>query len=285
MYIDDEFELSKRKWDYFWYDWDSDSDDDSDDDDDDDDYYDSDDDDSDDSDDDDDWWDFWDPPKITVKKQFAVGAHSIKMYGIQRYNSGKVNIEFARDFEAKKTLDESPAYLHEHKCIPTCPDGMTPKYGYGTCITCHESCYICISETSKSCLTCQGGKFLDIHECLDKCPEDKLVQGIKCVEQCEDQYYKVDSDCKPCQKFCKQCVNDKYCIRCIHGHYLFEESCEEECRSGYFAFEDTCIKCHKSCMNCTDMHASNCTACDESKHYLFKNTCYTKCNDGEFLTV
>jgi len=113
-------------------------------------------------------------------------------------------------------------FVYEGTCTDTCP------IGYGAinyvCQECESPCKTCVDSTTQ-CLTCDGTdgkKWAFGYQCYTECPGGTTPN------------YE-DFTCEGCLTGCSLCEkqNQKVCIKCESGLYLFEGNCTASCPSGY----------------------------------------------------
>lgn len=94
-------------------------------------------------------------------------------------------------------------------------------YDDGHCKPCHSTCETCAGSSEDFCLSCQS---------------PLLLQGKKCVAQCDDGYYSVVQPtgpaCAPCLHTCKTCVSRLNCTACQESLQLQSGECRPSCAQG-----------------------------------------------------
>ncbi|XP_043278342.1 furin-like protease 2 isoform X2 [Venturia canescens] len=143
-------------------------------------------------------------------------------------------------------------------------------YEDGHCKPCHSTCETCAGPTDENCVSCQGSL---------------LLQGRKCVSQCDDGYYSVAqpsrSVCSPCLHTCKTCVSRLNCTSCQEGLELQSGECRSSCASGYYSDRGQCSKCYLSCKTCSGPRRDQCVTCPQGWQ-LAAGECHPECPEGFF---
>ena len=160
----------------------------------------------------------------------------------------------------------SGKYLHDDKCVSTCPLQFyirDNKY----CTRCNED--DCISCPNNVCVECMEGSFLNetTHTC----------------GKCSDGYYGNTSTkkCAKCSAFCKHCINDATCIECYDQYSFYNDICVKPCPDGYTTVDGRCVPCTSSdCGKCAQNEPDTCLWC---KHgYKHKGYCLRECPIGYY---
>lgn len=151
-------------------------------------------------------------------------------------------------YEAKGNIveckDKCSGYLWENgTCVQSCSryyKSNTEKYG---------EVMLCVG----SCPNKEKCDSEDRCECVDKC-EDK-VQGNRCVENCEEDYFVEESECV------KTCGED----------YFIEGSrCVTKCSEGLFPYKHSRM-CSKNCIVEGDENDAYCVdMCEPPKYLMIK---------------
>ncbi|XP_046429629.1 furin-like protease 2 isoform X1 [Neodiprion fabricii] len=149
----------------------------------------------------------------------------------------------------------------------------TEYYENGRCKRCHSTCETCAGPTRDSCVSCQ---------------EALLLQGQKCVAQCEDGYYSVAQPagkplCLPCLHTCRTCTSRLNCTTCNDGLQLQSGDCRSSCADGYYSDRGQCAKCHMSCRTCSGPRRDQCVTCPRGWQ-LAAGECHPECPEGFFRT-
>ncbi|CAL8278916.1 unnamed protein product [Merluccius merluccius] len=158
-------------------------------------------------------------------------------------------------------------YLHEGRCVETCPDSFYHT-DTKTCQPCSHHCRLCGGPGR--CLACNSSYYLSDGACVkQECGEGEV----------EDPDY---DDCMACEEGCKKCVlyNPRHCLSCTEGFYNFQDGCYKYCPAKTYSVEEdmTCVPCDQSCVSC-DEH--QCYWC-ETDLFLSEGTCVTACADGAY---
>ncbi|XP_020283129.1 furin-like protease 2 isoform X1 [Pseudomyrmex gracilis] len=143
-------------------------------------------------------------------------------------------------------------------------------YEEGRCKSCHSSCETCAGSTENHCISC---------------PNPLLLQGKRCVSQCDDSYYSVVQPsrpvCVPCLHTCKSCVSRLNCTACQDGLQLQSGECRSSCASGYYSDRGQCAKCYLSCKTCSGPRRDQCVTCPRGWQ-LAAGECHPECPEGFF---
>ncbi|XP_014467641.1 PREDICTED: furin-like protease 2 isoform X2 [Dinoponera quadriceps] len=143
-------------------------------------------------------------------------------------------------------------------------------YEDGQCKPCHSSCETCSGPTDDECISC---------------PNPTLLQGKRCVSQCDDGYYSVVQPsrpvCVPCLHTCKSCVSRLNCTACQDGLQLQSGECRSSCAQGYYSDRGQCAKCYLSCKTCSGPRRDQCVTCP-SGWQLAAGECHPECPEGFF---
>ncbi|KAL2084607.1 hypothetical protein ACEWY4_020125 [Coilia grayii] len=96
-------------------------------------------------------------------------------------------------------------YLHQGKCLQTCPEGRVPSTAQRECVPeCPVDCDSCVN--SDTCTRCAAGFFRLQGKCYDTCPEDYEPSDLllECIPQvhCEVDEW---SEWSPCSRPGKTC--------------------------------------------------------------------------------
>jgi len=86
-----------------------------------------------------------------------------------------------------------------------------------------DDCVEC--DSKKNCLTCRSGM---------------LPQGKKCVDSCEEGYWKNKVKCDLCESDCAKCKNGVDCQKCKGSKVLKKGDCLSECGKDYEAKSGVC---------------------------------------------
>lgn len=111
----------------------------------------------------------------------------------------------------------------ESLCAPEHRDrcDTSEYYENGHCKQCHTSCKTCAGSGEDHCISCQTSL---------------LLQGKRCVYQCDDGYYSMAQPsrpvCVPCLHTCKTCVSRLNCTACQDGLQLQSGECRSSCAQG-----------------------------------------------------
>ncbi|KAL2735958.1 furin-like protease 2 isoform X1 [Vespula squamosa] len=143
-------------------------------------------------------------------------------------------------------------------------------YDDGHCKPCHSTCESCAGPTEDFCISCQS---------------PLLLQGRRCVSQCDDGYYSVAQPsrpiCVPCLHTCKSCVSRLNCTACQDGLQLQSGECRSSCAQGYYSDRGQCAKCYLSCKTCSGPRRDQCVTCPTGWQ-LAAGECHPECPEGFF---
>ncbi|XP_071645509.1 furin-like protease 2 isoform X1 [Temnothorax longispinosus] len=143
-------------------------------------------------------------------------------------------------------------------------------YEEGQCKACHSSCETCAGSTEDHCISC---------------PNPLLLQGKRCVSQCDDAFYSVVQPsrpvCVPCLHTCKSCVSRLNCTACQDGLQLQSGECRSSCAPGYYSDRGQCAKCYLSCKTCSGPRRDQCVTCPRGWQ-LAAGECHPECPEGFF---
>ncbi|XP_046836770.1 furin-like protease 2 isoform X1 [Vespa crabro] len=143
-------------------------------------------------------------------------------------------------------------------------------YNDGHCKPCHSTCESCAGPTEDFCISCQS---------------PLLLQGRRCVSQCDDGYYSVAQPsrpiCVPCLHTCKSCVSRLNCTACQDGLQLQSGECRSSCAQGYYSDRGQCAKCYLSCKTCSGPRRDQCVTCPTGWQ-LAAGECHPECPEGFF---
>ncbi|RLU19494.1 hypothetical protein DMN91_008051 [Ooceraea biroi] len=158
-------------------------------------------------------------------------------------------------------------------CAPetrsNCDSGQ--YYESGQCKSCHSSCETCAGPLEDHCISCTS---------------PLLLQGKRCVSQCDDAYYSVLVQpsrpvCVPCLHTCKSCVSRLNCTACQDGLQLQSGECRSSCAPGYYSDRGQCAKCYLSCKTCSGPRRDQCVTCPKGWQ-LAAGECHPECPEGFF---
>ncbi|XP_043934421.1 proprotein convertase subtilisin/kexin type 5-like [Protopterus annectens] len=164
--------------------------------------------------------------------------------------------------------DEYSLFLHEGKCLASCPEGYFQN-NEGSCEACDSSCQTC-DESKTKCLSC---------------PEGLYLENNNCVTNCSLQYYPdEDGFCKKCAAHCNICYDSVDCIECSFLYLLHNGICMATCPKGYFEDFDhsKCIPCHVTCATCSGLSYNDCETCLPVSPKLYKGQCLEDCPTETF---
>ncbi|KAK0087632.1 hypothetical protein PV325_000511 [Microctonus aethiopoides] len=143
-------------------------------------------------------------------------------------------------------------------------------YEDGHCKPCHSTCETCAGSTDNYCLSCAS---------------PLLLQGRRCVAQCDDGYYSLaqstGSICSPCLHTCKTCVSRLNCTSCQDRLQLQSGECRSSCAQGYYSDRGQCAKCYLSCKTCSGPRRDQCVTCPQGWQ-LAAGECHPECPEGFF---
>ncbi|XP_077377227.1 proprotein convertase subtilisin/kexin type 5b isoform X4 [Festucalex cinctus] len=221
-----------------------------------------------------------------------------------------------------KDMFDVSRYLFGGECRDVCPEGFFHSERKH-CEPCASDCVVCTSDSH--CLSCSPGHKLRGGQCFPvSCSTEAEVclpcdDGCKQCEhkdsghpdngticlKCEDDFYKLDSDCykscpdgtigvpdsmtcAPCEdRHCAIC-DESQCYWCQRGFYLFDNGCVEACQAGFFvdAESQECEACHRSCKTCGGPRFDDCDSCQDGLMLkggeCVKGTRMGACSGGHF---
>ncbi len=118
----------------------------------------------------------------------------------------------------------SNGYLHQGRCLFTCPDGYYANQLLLICAPCNYSICNGCTVTANQCTSCILNSTLNVF----------LVDNSTCISQskCGKTYY-VDNSfgflrCLKCLSPCLTCSSATYCNSCVSG-VLYDGSCSFTC--------------------------------------------------------
>lgn len=167
-------------------------------------------------------------------------------------------------------------YLYLQTCVLTCPEGynkypnntclsICPQTTYsdsGSCESCSSGCTVCKNNTY--CDKCSGELFLTIdNQCVENCPEGYYGELGACYLICDD------TDCITCDH-----SDNKKCLKCATGTYLYNGLCVNYCPDGYYEAVNECKTCQTGCANCEQ--SNHCEKCEKG-FALFEGNCFDSC--------
>ncbi|XP_051169950.1 furin-like protease 2 isoform X1 [Leptopilina boulardi] len=205
------------------------------------------------------------------------------------------------------------------RCTNSCPDGYSADKKYRECIPCSAHCATCDSSKCTSCIfgwsfnkkgectpdtrsRCDSSEFYEAGHCKPchstcetcvgptedfciSCQNPLLLQGRRCVAQCDDGYYsKVQPSgpiCAPCLQTCKTCVSEMNCTTCQEALQLQSGECRSSCAEGYYSDRGQCAKCYLSCKTCSGPRRDQCVSCPTAWQ-LASGECHPECPEGDF---
>jgi hypothetical protein len=169
----------------------------------------------------------------------------------------------------KCTKCNANLFLHNDKCIPTCPDGMTDVQGI--CRACVDSrCRRCASEDANVCQICTSPFVRHGDVCIEKCAVGEYLETIQGVRTC-----------KVCGPFCSTCLGPNACLTCKADLIFSNGSCESTCPVGHGLYHDKCLACEDASCSMCDSTLTNCLVCKDG-YPLFDGQCSTGCINGFF---
>ena len=191
---------------------------------------------------------------------------------------------------------ESGYFLHNKKCLDTCPDGFWGDTVTYTCKPCWSSsvspysCVTCNAQSSGSCLKCDSPYFLypnTIGQCLLTCPDGFWANSGS--RTCDSCWISTSSSPYSC-KTCLSSGSSNQCTSCAAGAFLHpntEGECVAPCPDGFWGdtYSNTCQPCWSStvqpytCASCMGPHSTNCLSCNPDT-FLYQGQCITSCPAG-----
>ena len=195
-----------------------------------------------------------------------------------------------------------------------CPDGkqlITSENNENKCISCSDNgnCIQCSnevssesqSETSRTCIKCKEGYYLDENECENctnipncqtcsqtsyeciHCDEWYIstpLNETKCTKCLENEIKISDTECKKCSDEFQHCLSCKLkgttftegykCVECYPPYQLNEGRCEE-CLYGYDEINKICIQQTEECLRF--VNSTYCIECQKG-YVLREGKCY-----------
>nr|XP_040139728.1 proprotein convertase subtilisin/kexin type 5-like [Ictidomys tridecemlineatus] len=207
------------------------------------------------------------------------------------------------------------AYLLEHACVSSCPEGTWPSVKSGSCENCTEDCASC--SGADLCKKCQSQPerplFLYQGRCYSSCPEGfyaedsicercsspcqtcvgnathchscegglVLDQGV-CLKACPERHVAVEGVCKPCPEMCQECIHEKTCKECMPGFFLHKDMCHQSCPQHFYQDLHQCIPCHEDCLECSGPKEDDCELCADRFTVLYNGLCLNECPSGTY---
>ena len=189
-------------------------------------------------------------------------------------------------------------FLHESKCLGSCPPGFWEDSVTNKCKACWYStsspysCATCNGQSSGSCLACNSGYYLyptPVGQCLLTCPDGYWANGA--TGTCDACWISVSSSPYSC-KACSTGALDNLCTACNPGAYLHPNTvgqCVFPCPNGYWE-DSSSSKCQAcwvstvqpySCVKCTGSRSNDCLEC-ASGTFLHQGQCVNPCPDGYY---
>ena len=184
-------------------------------------------------------------------------------------------------------------------CVSSCPEGyyFPPSSSVRICSVCDPSCKTC-DGSYLLCSSCRDGFYLNQTKCskctlsnckackldsnssaeiCEQCNSPFILQGTKCVSQCEKGYFEnkvngVALQCLPCREKTPNCVDCEAatgnCLECENPLVLDGGICNTTCSKGRFDSDRKCSECSASiskCLECKIVESKlRCSKCEES---------------------
>ncbi|RHZ87101.1 hypothetical protein Glove_40g11 [Diversispora epigaea] len=148
----------------------------------------------------------------------------------------------------------------------------------GICQACPSSCTDCAFDSSATlvkCSKCIPGYVLDIDQCVQSCPDGKVINP-------DDR-----ATCIACSQNCATCdgPSTDQCLSCQDpSQFSLNGVCSATpCPSSYVTQNNTCVKCHPDCLECSGQGINQCTKCPLNRPILTdKGQCIESCSIGTF---
>jgi len=148
------------------------------------------------------------------------------------------------------------------------------------CLKCHLLCKTCHGPSNSDCDSCKA----DISDLL---PYDNHI--CKCKETWFFDINDSSKHCKPCAKFCAECIDSEAkCTTCVDNPGVVHKgSCKCE-TPGYFEYynitspnyhKEECVTCHPLCKLCDGPNSNQCRECRSKETGAIQigaNTCACK---------
>ncbi|CAD8214756.1 unnamed protein product [Paramecium octaurelia] len=178
---------------------------------------------------------------------------------------------------------------NKKNCSPSCNDGIIEEteecddknnIQFDKCYKCQQSCQlecqICIKQKCLACL--EGWQLLD-DICVPKCGDGIIALGSQ--EQCDDGN-QIDKDgCDKCiwqcSPYCKQCINQNLCDKCID----IVIPGLEECDDGNEVPFDGCFECQFECqISCVKCEFGICQQQCKQDQIIVNGSCKNESDDS-----
>ncbi|KAK1224220.1 hypothetical protein PQX77_012877 [Marasmius sp. AFHP31] len=157
------------------------------------------------------------------------------------------------------------SFLHQGKCVDTCPQGtfIDPKDNR-TCTACDSSCGTC-AGSSTFCLTCASSASL-------------AGPDGKCVSNCPSNTFQnpTTRQCSSCHPDCATCSGTSFnqCQTCPPERPVLNNGrCLPTCGKGQFFDGSGCKACDGSCASCTAAGSDKCLSCSNAGQVLKGGSC------------
>jgi hypothetical protein len=217
----------------------------------------------------------------TTTGTFKIYTKTQDNYSID-YKLDGLNIIFTNKVEDNGVIEcEENCLVCEGplKTCLKCIDGMVIDNGLCVepAVKCNDGLYLnnglCVpcSNTMSHCSLCSD------KDCF-QCEFNYLLQGNKCVDNCDNGFYKIEKSCERCLPSCKTCLETSAnCTSCYDGYFIFNKRCINICPSGMYFNKLTCASCNNNCDLCNSDEI--CLQCDKG-YYNHMGICYATCPYG-----
>ncbi|EAR92882.2 transmembrane protein, putative (macronuclear) [Tetrahymena thermophila SB210] len=167
-----------------------------------------------------------------------------------------------------KQFNQNPTKIQQHfnqikkRNLAVCSPGQF--FQNGQCVNCSQPCFNCINQSS-FCTDCMTGFYLNNNSCVSSCPNNMVIQGNMCQQNCNQGFYLdfTSNKCQQCPSNCINCLNQYQCYNgCQPNYFLLDGQCLQTCPSGYFSVSGTfsqCQKCLQYCQTCKN--GTTCQSC------------------------
>ena len=153
----------------------------------------------------------------------------------------------------------------------------------------------CLYQEGNECKECQEPKYLNNNTCGDTNNEFCMNQTSKGCLRCKDGFYlDENNNCQQCDLNCKTCFgNSTFCTSCSDEKYMKDNHCESNkelekvcnkvtndgtgcviCKDGYYREGLICKECLSECSKCNN--PNNCLACNEEHFMTINGECKLK---------
>ncbi|MCP3681762.1 MAG: hypothetical protein GY861_03640 [bacterium] len=178
-------------------------------------------------------------------------------------------------FDICKTCP-SNLFLHNNKCIPTCPNHMTNLNGI--CVDCTDktNCLRCAAENPGTCEICVANMVVHTGNCIPKCSGSLYLEVSNGVKSCKTCY----STCATCSEGGNATTHK--CDTCAAGLVFLNGNCNTTCPAGNGLYREKCLTCLVSDCDLCDNTLRTCLTCKNNKP-LLDGKCVSSCTGKFYL--